>query len=72
MKIANPIYDVSVIEKRDTEILMREKQLAEQKTQLAEKDSMLRVTIKMLKDSGQTIENIAKATGLSAGEIEKL
>ena len=56
---------VGLIEKLDTKILMLDRLLAE-------KDSMLRATIKMLKDSGHTIEDIANVTGLSAEEIEKL
>jgi len=44
----------SAIEKRDTEILLRDKHIAEQ-------ESMLRTTIKMLLDAGKSIEEISSA-----------
>lgn len=55
----------SAIEKRDTEILMREKQLAE-------KDSMLRATIKMLLDAGKSLEEISTALGKDLDMVKKL
>lgn len=55
----------SAIEKRDTEILMREKQLAE-------KDSMLRATIKMLLDAGKSLEEISTALGKDLDIVKKL
>ena len=65
----------SAIEKRDTEILIRDKhiaeqkaqlteqkaQLTEQKAQLTEQESMLRTTIKMLLDAGKSLEEISSA-----------
>lgn len=54
----------SAIEKRDTEILMREKQLAE-------KDSMLRATIKMLLDAGKSLEEISTALGKDLDIVKK-
>ena len=76
----------SVIEKRDTEILMRDRllaeqktqlaeqktQLAEQKTQLAEKDDLLRATIKMLLDAGRSVEEIARTLNKSLEEVKRL
>ena len=76
----------SIIEKRDTEILMRDKliaeknskiaeqnsKIAEQNTEIAEKDKMLRNTIKMLLDAGKSLEDISQVTGLSPKDIEKL
>ena len=56
------------IEKRETEILIRDKQIAEheaqlteQKAQLTEQESMLRTTIKMLLDAGKSLEEISSA-----------
>lgn len=76
----------SIIEKRDTEILMRDKliaekntkiaeqntKIAEQNTEIAEKDKMIRNTIKMLLDAGKCLEDISLVTGLSPKDIEKL
>lgn len=55
----------SAIEKRDTEILMREKQLAEQ-------ESMLRATIKMLLEAGKSLEEISIALGKDLDMVQYL
>ena len=69
----------SAIEKRDTEILARDKyiaeqkaQLTEQKAQLTEQESMLRATIKMLLDAGKTPREISSNLGKDLETILRL
>lgn len=69
----------SAIEKRDTEILARDKyiaeqkaQLTEQKDQLTEQESMLRATIKMLLDAGKTPGEISSNLGKDLETILRL
>lgn len=62
----------SAIEKRDTEILARDKYIAEQKAQLAEQESMLRATIKMLLDAGKTPGEISSNLGKDLETILRL
>ena len=69
----------SAIEKRDTEILARDKyiaeqkaQLMEQKAQLTEQESMLRATIKMLLDAGKTPGEISSNLGKDLETILRL
>ena len=47
-------------------------QLTEQKAQLAQKDEMLRISVKMLLQSGKTIEEIASSMGLEAEYVHHL
>jgi len=47
-------------------------QLTEQKAQLTEQRHLLRMTIKLLLDSGQSIEQVAKRTELSIEDIKQL
>lgn len=75
---AEEIY-FSAIEKRDTEILVRGRQLAEKQAQLNEKqaqlneqESMLRTTIKMLLDAGKSLEEISAAIGKDLNIVTKL
>ena len=74
------------IEKRDTEILVRDHKIAEQKTQLAEQKTQLteqqaqlteqqgflRATIKMLLDAGKTMEEIARTLGKDPETVRHL
>ena len=76
----------SAIEKRDTEILLKDRKLAEQNVQLAEqkaqlteqkaqieqRDEMLRMTVRMLLQSGKTIEEIATSMGMDSDVIRRL
>lgn len=55
----------SVIEKRDTELLMKDRCIAEQ-------ESMLRTTIKMLLDAGKSLEEISAAIGKDLEIVKKL
>lgn len=71
------------IEKRDTDILIRDKkiaeqnvqlseqkaQLSEQEAQLSEQNQKMKAMVKMLLAGGASIKDIAKATGLSEEEI---
>ena len=62
----------SAIEKRDTEILVRDHKIAEQKTQLAEQEEMLRTTVKMLLDAGKSISEIAQSLGKDSETVKRL
>ena len=76
----------SAIEYRDTEILMRDRKLAEQTVELRQKDAqleqkdaqleqreqMLRASIRMLLDSGMPIETIAASWNITKDEAERL
>ena len=69
----------SAIEKRDTEILIRVKhiaeqkaQLSEQKAQLSEQESMLKTTIKMLLDAGKSLDDISAAIGKDLDTVIRL
>ena len=55
----------SAIEKRDTELLMKDRCIAEQ-------ESMLRATIKMLLDAGKSLEEISVAIGKDLDIVTKL
>ena len=62
----------SAIEKRDTEILIRDKHIAEQKAQLTEQETMLRTTIKMLLDAGKSLQEISAAIGKDLETVIRL
>lgn len=76
----------SIIEKRDTEILMKDRQLAEKNAQLAEKTAelseknaelsaqkaMLRASIQMLMNAGMSAEAIAENLGKDIDEVKQL
>ena len=76
----------SVIEKRDTEILMKDKQLAEKtallkeneaqlkesEAQLKKQDAMLRATIQLLLNSGLCVDDIARQLNKTAEEVKDL
>ena len=55
----------SAIEKRDTEILVRDHKIAEQK-------DMLRTTIKMLMDAGKSVEEIAATLGKNVDSVKQV
>ena len=76
MIIANPIYDIvfkylmedeyySIIEHRDTELMVANKQLAEQKEQLEEQkeqlNDLLHTSVVSLHKAGLSIDSIASA-----------
>ena len=69
----------SIIEKQDTEILMRTRELAEKNAQLKQKDAqleqkdaVLRSSIQMLLKAGLSIEAIASQCHLSVEVVKKL
>ena len=76
----------SAIEKRDTEIMLGARKLAEQKaklaeqkaklaeqqTQLAQKEELLGMSVRMLLQSGKTIEEIANTMGMDPEYISRL
>ena len=69
----------SAIEKRDTEIMLGARKLAEQKAklaeqqkQLAQKKELLGMSVRMLLQSGKTIEEIANTMGMDPEYISRL
>jgi hypothetical protein len=69
----------SAIEKRDTEIMLGARKLAEQKAklaeqqkQLAQKEELLGMSVRMLLQSGKTIEEIANTMGMDPEYISRL
>lgn len=62
----------SVIENRDTAIMMRDKKIAEQDTKIAEQDSFLRSMINVMLGNGMSVEEIARQTGKTIAEIKAL
>ena len=69
----------SAIEKRDTEIMLMDRKLAEQKAQLTEqkaqlvqKEELLRMSVRMLHESGKTIEEIATSMKMAPDDIRRL
>ena len=62
----------SAIERRDTEILNRDYELAKQKVQLQEQSNLLRKSIQLFLKSGMSDEAIAAELGISLQEVEKL
>ena len=70
MNIEEEIF--SAIERRDTEILNRDYELAKQKVQLQEQSNLLRKSIQLFLKSGMSNEAIAAELGISLQEVEKL
>ena len=76
----------SVIESQETKLLLKDEQIKEKSAQLEKKDEQIkeqsaqieleheknRKLVKMLLERGMAAEDIAKATGLTAEEIERL
>ena len=76
----------SVIEKRDTTIMLKDKKIAEQNTQIAEQNTqiaeqntqiaeqwaMIRTSVKMLHQAGMTIESIATNLKLDTEKVRKI
>ena len=60
------------IEDRDTAIMLRDKQLAEQGQQLAENRAIIWESARQMKAVGLSVEHIAAITKLSKADIEKL
>ena len=69
----------SVIEKRDTTIMLKDKkiaeqntQIAEQNTQIAEQKSTIRTSVKMLYNAGLSPESIATNLNLTIEEVKQM
>ena len=69
----------SVIEKRDTEIMLKDKQLTEENvqlqekdTQLQEKDSLLRSSISMLLQAGVSIDDVAAKLNIDPETVHRM
>ena len=61
-----------LIAEKDTQIAEKDTQIAEQSNQLAEKDMLLRSMTRAMLNSGMTLEEVARSTGLSADRIREL
>ena len=77
MNVEDEYY--SVIEKRETEILVRDRQLAEQKAQLseqkaqlAEQERLLHSTVRLLLDAGMTPDDIATRLNVSPETVKRM
>ena len=62
----------SAIENRDTAIMQRDKKIKEQEAQLEEQRNALKASVKIMKEAGVPIEQIASLTKLSKEEIQSL
>ena len=62
MNVEDEYY--SVIEKRDTTIMLKDRKIAQQSATIQKQDAMLRSTIKLLIDAGMTPELIAANLGV--------
>lgn len=62
----------SVLQNRDTTIMMMDKKIAQQKEHIAQQEKALLTTAKALKDTGMPIEQIAEMTNLPLDKIKKL
>ena len=76
----------SIIEKRDTEILQRDRRIAEQNVEIAakakelsqkakelsQKDEQLRMSVRLLLESGLSIEDIASKLNIDKAQIEDM
>ena len=60
------------LEKNETDLLLKDEEIARQKAEIAEKDAMIGKSIRMMQKSGMSIEQIADAMGLQAESIRKM
>jgi hypothetical protein len=70
MNVEDEYY--SVIEKRDTEILMKDKQLAEKNVLLAEKDEQIVRLVKALYQYGKDEATIAEMANIDIDTVRRL
>ena len=62
----------SVIEKRDTDIMLKDKKIAEQITQIAEQWSTICTSVKMLHSAGMSAESIAMNLNLDLEKVNQI
>ena len=62
----------SVIEKRDTDIMLKDKKIAEQNTQIAEQWSTICTSVKMLHSAGMNAESIAMNLNLDLEKVRQM
>jgi len=69
----------SVIEKRDTTIMLKDKEIAEksvkleeQKIQLEQKDIQIHTSVQMLHKAGMSPENIASSLGMGIEKVKRI
>jgi len=62
----------SVIEKRDTDIMLKDKKIAEQITQIAEQWSTICTSVKMLHGAGMSAESIAMNLNLDLEKVNQI
>ena len=87
LHIANPIYDSvfneiykmnieeefnTVLEKRDTEIMLYKKEVSEAKRLVAEKDEQIASAIRQLHTNGMDDEMIASSFGISINDVMRI
>lgn len=60
------------VEEKDTQIAEMGNQIAEKDTQIAEKDQLLRTMAQAMLNSGMSLENVARSTGLSIDRVREL
>ena len=62
----------SVIEKRDTTIMIKDKKIAEQTAQINEQTAQIKKSVQMLYDAGMSAETIAINLGMSLKTVEQI
>jgi hypothetical protein len=62
----------SVIEKRDTDIMLKDKKIAEQSNQIAEQWSTICTSVKMLHGAGMSAESIAMNLNLDLEKVRQM
>jgi hypothetical protein len=62
----------SVIEKRDTDIMLKDKKIAEQSNQIAEQWSTICTSVKMLHSAGMSAESIAMNLNLDLEKVNQI
>ena len=62
----------SVIEKRDTDLMLKDKKIAEQNTQIAEQWSTICTSVKMLHSAGMSAESIAMNLNLDLEKVRQM
>ena len=70
MNVEDEYY--SAIERRDTTIMLKDKQIAEQNATIKEQESLLRSTIKMLMNAGMALDQIAANLGVDIQVVNQL
>lgn len=70
MNVENEYF--SVIEKRDTVIMMRDKELEKKSVQLGEQKKMLRASVRVLSELGKSFDEISASLGIDVATAKLL